>query len=163
MVIFLDTDTTPLSILQGLSANFNQPMASFVKPIQDFRPGQKVLRTDIRYVASTGQEVPLCGHGSLAAAKAIVSLPEFIGQGIEEVQLKTTKGITVTIRVVGELLEMELPAAQKLLPVEDSKEEKIRALVNKAFGRDVKVNKIMTGGEGFEIGEYLVPERCAAR
>lgn len=153
-IIFLDTDNVPFDVLAGISRNFNQPMATFVKPIEPLTPGQTTIHTPVRWVTATGKEVELCGHGSLAAAKAILSLPDIAGAGITEIQFQSTSRGIVRVNVVeGGLLEMVLPAGLTT-PVSSEEEQRISSIVNRAFGREVKVNYVARGADDFEYGEY---------
>ena len=87
-VVFLpeafDTFTSnfPEGILQIIAKNFNQPIISFLAPLPTATQNQnasggEVGEADyaIRWFTSD-QEVPLCGHGTLAAARAILSKPD---------------------------------------------------------------------------------------
>ncbi|KAF5323492.1 hypothetical protein D9611_005521 [Ephemerocybe angulata] len=149
-VIFLDPLATPQKTLHGLALNFNAPMAAFVKPVEALQPGQTTIQTDIRFVTITGTSPALCGHGALAAAKALLACPNITGKGIAEIQFRTLNDqiITVWVRDAG-FLELELPSSSATsLPKEE--EERIRALVNRAWGRDVKVNHIAAGEGNFK-------------
>ncbi|KAJ2935393.1 hypothetical protein H1R20_g1701, partial [Candolleomyces eurysporus] len=149
-IIFLDVDTVSFDVLRGIARNFNQPMAVFVKPIEPLKPGQTTIHTSVRFVTVAGNEVELCGHGSMAAAKALLSSPDVAGAGITEIQLQTkTRGIVRVNVVAGGLLEMVLPVGLTE-PVSSEDEQRVASTVNRAFGRDVKIKHIARGGEGFE-------------
>jgi predicted PhzF superfamily epimerase YddE/YHI9 len=154
LVVFLDPATVPFKTLHGISLNFNQPMACFVKPFGALEAGQTEIHTDIQFVPVTGKDVGLCGHGSLASAKAILSLPEYKEKGIEAIHFRTVNNRgTITVRVLGEdRLEVELPASPPV-PVSSEAKERIADVVNRAFSREVKINSILEGGETFKHGQ----------
>ena len=90
-VVFLpeafDTFTSnfPEGILQSIAKNFNQPITSFLAPLptatnplqNQNANGGEVGEADyaIRWFTAD-REIPLCGHGALAAARAILSKPD---------------------------------------------------------------------------------------
>lgn len=156
LIVFLDPATVPFNVLHGISANFNQPMGCFVKPFAPLEPGQTEIHTDIQFVPVTGKDVGICGHGSLAAGKAILSLPEYKGKGIKAIHFRTVNNRgTITVRVLeGDRLEVELPASPPV-PVSPEAKERVSALVNRAFGREVKINNVLEGGETFKHSEFL--------
>ncbi|KAG2022749.1 hypothetical protein CC2G_000476 [Coprinopsis cinerea AmutBmut pab1-1] len=144
-IVFIDTDVD-LSILRGLSKNFNQPMGTFVKPPVQPAKGEKVVSTEIRYVTTTGLEAPVCGHATLAASKAILSLPGFSDAGIQECRFRTRTAGVISVKVLDDgFFELELPSA---CPEEVSREEigRITAIVRRAFKRDLNVVGVRHGG-----------------
>jgi len=146
-IVFIHLDT-PDDVLRGLSANFNQPMTAFVsKPSE---PG-KIVHARIRYVTATGVEVALCGHATLCATAAIRALPSY--ECVEEVHFETVIGKTlVPVKLVDAaqgLLELGLPSAP-LLPVAQTEEDRISALLDRAFGKKVAITAIRVGGPQWE-------------
>src|ERR1700679_2357842 len=71
-VVFLDPHL-PLDVLGKIARNFNQPVTSVVSSTSDTSDNDKTIMRHIRYMASNGKEleVPICGHATLAAAKAL--------------------------------------------------------------------------------------------
>ncbi|KAJ3513115.1 hypothetical protein NMY22_g15138 [Coprinellus aureogranulatus] len=125
-------------------------MGCFVKPFPALEAGQTEIHTDIQFVPVTGKDVAICGHGSLAAAKAILSSPEYKEKGIQAIHFRTVnnRGV-ITVRVIGELLEVELPASPPV-PVSREVKERISSIIDRAFGREVKINSVSEGGESFK-------------
>jgi len=146
-VVFVDLDT-PDEVLRGLSRNLNQPITAFVsKPSE---PG-RIVHAQIRYVAATGVDIALCGHATLCVTAAIRALPSY--DCAEEVRFETVVGKTVVpVKVVDEaqgLLELGLPSAS-LQTLAKSEEDRISALLERAFGKKVEVIAIRAGGPPFE-------------
>ena len=161
VVVFLNLTETPLHVLQGLAKNFNQPMVAFVQPptAQSFRANGTV-RTAIRYITFTGAEVGLCGHASLCAATAILTLPEYQNLSRGSVGLVEFEALmakrTVPVRVLEDgYLELGLPVAP---PVKPSEEERgrVEAFVQRAFhtpgGWEVKIKEVLVGSGEFKHG-----------
>ena len=153
--VFLDTSKEPLEVLQGISKNFNQPMTTFVTPLsRQLRLGETVVAADVRFVTVTGVEVPICGHGSLAAAKALLGLPREASLEIKEIRFNTIKGVVITIKVLPTgFLEMELPAAV-LEPLPVDEHQRIVDIMNEAFGRELKINNVVRGAGNFSHGAF---------
>jgi hypothetical protein len=81
-VVFLPSPGTSFSTekLQAIAKNLNQPITNFVSPLPEPRadePRDIGPQADfaIRWF-TVEQEVPLCGHGTLATAKAIFATPD---------------------------------------------------------------------------------------
>ena len=101
-------------------------MVVFLTPTStaDNKPG--VVSFDVQYFIPT-QEVPLCGHGTIAAIKIVLdsakNLPEF-GQGsqfpafaspeIHTVEFTTVKGLVVSARHGRRGLVRNRPSSRKL-------------------------------------------------
>lgn len=132
-VAFLDKDL-PADVLSKIAVNFNQPIACFVSGPQ--HPGQgETAVFSIRWFSNNGHAVPICGHGTMAAAKAIFERGLVSDKvGVIEIQLPST-------------------LVEELAPPE---QERISASVRRAFGKDVAINFIGRGGKGFEV--YVLVE-----
>jgi len=146
-IVFLDT-SLPLEELGKIARNLNQPILVVVSP--DSLPSEHDLKVECRslrfLLSKDDREVPICGHGTLAAAKAVFDLPELAASGKEIIHFKTLYGHTLeATKTKDGWIEIAIPST---VPGEiDANERKrLKAFVDRAFGRDVKVNDIKTGG-----------------
>jgi PhzF family phenazine biosynthesis protein len=156
-IAFVDLENTEPSVLQKLSGNFNQPMAAFISAPVSPEPG--IVTTEVRYFTPSGTEVPLCGHATIAATAAILSLPEFKEASLpaRQIRFKTlAKGQWVSVDVLdGGWLEIQLPTAEATsLPKEDVAEH--AAMFRAAFKKDLKIVDIKTGGEKYPYSKPSV-------
>lgn len=72
-VCFLEDETTQLlhsKGLQAIAAELNQPATCFVNTMQQDQKFNTASRFAVRWFTPVA-ELPLCGHGTLAAAAAI--------------------------------------------------------------------------------------------
>lgn len=152
----MDLANTELSVLQKLSGNFNQPMTSFISAPTSPEPG--IVSVDVRYFTHTGTEVPLCGHATIAATAAILSLPEFkeASVPVRQARFKTLTRGWVTVDILeGGWLEIQLPTAEAAsVPKEDMAEH--AAMIRAAFKRDLTILDMKTGGEDYPYSTCLV-------
>ncbi|KAF8226325.1 Diaminopimelate epimerase-like protein [Tricholoma matsutake] len=153
-VVFLDR-SLPTDTLAGIARNFNQPMTTFLFPTPLVSKSDTVAAFGVRWF-TPNLETPLCGHATLAAAKAVFERPNLVPGVVDTIELHTVKGEVVSARKVEEgFIEIQLPAAT----VEEvSLDQKTRysEILAKAFGRQVVVNYVGKGGRGFEY--YLLVE-----
>ncbi|KAG5351806.1 hypothetical protein C0989_004843 [Termitomyces sp. Mn162] len=89
-VVFTDLNQSE-EIFKNIAQNFNQPITAFVSyqpltPSAD-RPS-KAVAFSVRWYTASRTEVPLCGHGTLAAAKGIFERAD-VAQDTEIVELHT--------------------------------------------------------------------------
>jgi predicted PhzF superfamily epimerase YddE/YHI9 len=144
-VVFMDL-TRPLDVYKNIAHNFNQPITTFLSPL---RRSKTCLAFNIRWFAPNGEELPLCGHGALAAARTIFE-SSLVKRQIAVLEFHTTSGRIVTARKCEKgLVEICLISAET---VEVSAQERLRLqeVLNRTFGRQVAVNHIARGGEGYE-------------
>ena len=146
-IVFLDTSLA-LEELGKIARNLNQPMLVVVSPHSvPSEHDPKVECRSLRFILPKGDyEVPICGHGTLAAAKAVFDLPELAASGKEIIHFKNSYGNTLeATKTKDGWIEIAIPSA---VPGEIDVDEKrrLKAFVDRAFGRDVKVNDIKTGG-----------------
>ncbi|KAH6913609.1 hypothetical protein BKA70DRAFT_726398 [Coprinopsis sp. MPI-PUGE-AT-0042] len=156
-VVFLDPVKTPLNVLQGLAKNFNQPMVAFVRPPTEESFTDNRVRTTVRYMSHSGDDIALCGHASICAAAAILALPEF--QNLSDIKVKLVEfetflgNRTVPVRVLENgQFELGLPLAPPIKPSADER-QRIETFVQHAFrnsGREIKIVDVMVGPQGFE-------------
>lgn len=158
-VVFLDA-TSPTDILGKISQNFNQPITAFISPDPAPSADPQVLKYLIRFYVSNGTEIPICGHGTLAASKLIFSTPATQAANVHTIQYtagELTGGATlIATKWENDFIQIDLPST---VPGHISDEEKARLKthVDKAFGRDVRIIDIKTGGKVYEqCGSSLV-------
>jgi hypothetical protein len=84
-VVFLPSTGTsyPTEWLQAITKNLNQPITAFLSPLPE--PATAVTDTDVKADFAirwftVEAEIPLCGHGTLAASQAIFAAPDLAGQ-----------------------------------------------------------------------------------
>jgi len=163
-VAFVDV-SLPLEYLGGLSANFNQPMLCCVSPTSLPSDDNKIVVRNIRFVVSNGKEVPICGHGTLAAAKALFEQPEVVASEAHTIHFKNPNGDTLkAVKLEDGFIEIELPSSVPGV-LSDEEKTKLKTFVDKAFGRAVVINDIKTGGKVYEpyvLYELDEKERLAA-
>jgi len=148
-VVFIDL-SLPLEYLGGLAANFNQPMLGCVSPTPLPSDDKRILVRRIRFFVPNGTEVPICGHATLAAAKVLFEQPAVIATGAHTIHFKTTNGDTLkAVKLEDGFIEIDIPCADPAVLSDDEK-TKLKASVDKAFGRNVVIHDIKTGGELYE-------------
>ncbi|KAJ7492096.1 hypothetical protein FB451DRAFT_1216961 [Mycena latifolia] len=157
-VVFIDDDTLETSTLTKIAANFNQPITSVVGPqIPSADADATVAAFRIRWFTASAHEVPLCGHGTMAAARAIFARG-LVADSVETIEFHTASAGVMRARKVGaEGIQIRLPAGT-LAAVSAEEVPKITAALGKAFGRDVSVKYIGAGSKGEGFTSYLVVE-----
>jgi PhzF family phenazine biosynthesis protein len=147
-VVFLQDDDLDTATLKKMAENFNQPITSIV---YGPRPSSnaKVARFSIRWFSPL-IEVPLCGHGTIAAAKAVLERPGMVHEDVESIEFETKAGIVMRAKKVeGGMLEIQLPSAE-IQDVSDEERSQLTRMLEKAFGRKLAINYVGKGGTGFE-------------
>ncbi len=158
-IVFLDP-SLPTETLGKIAQNFNQPILVVVSPTslptEDGDP--KVETRSIRFFTPIGgnKEPPICGHGLVAAAKTVFDLPEIIDAGKEVIRFKNRFGDTLEATKLDDgWIEIKIPSGVPgVLDEEDKK--RLKGHVDKAFGRDVRVKDIKTGGSVYSYCAYPV-------
>ncbi|KAG6896374.1 hypothetical protein C0992_008743 [Termitomyces sp. T32_za158] len=149
-VVFTDL-SQPEKTFEDIAQNLNQPITAFVsdQPLPRSPDRPSCVAFSVRWYTASRTEVPLCGHGTLAAAKAIFERTD-VAQDTKIVELHTlTRGVFTAIRRPGGLFQIEMPAAEtQQVPPEEF--TRISKILNEASGRELKIEFIATGGEGFE-------------
>ncbi|KAJ7664949.1 hypothetical protein B0H17DRAFT_1211099 [Mycena rosella] len=152
-VVFID-DKLETDTLMKIAANLNQPMASIVGP-QIPSADEKVAAFSIRWFTATSHEVDLCGHATMAAARAVFER-RLVEDSVEVIEFHTATGGVMKARKVGaDAIEIRLPTGA-VAEVPSAEIPKVTAALAKGFGRDVAIKYIGAGGKGFE--SYLVVE-----
>ena len=164
-IVFLDPHL-PLDVLGKIARNFNQPVTSIVSPTSDASDNDKTITRHIRYMVSNGNELPICGHGTLAAAKVLFMQLGPGQENVDTIHFRCLSGARlVAIKREDGFIEIECPSG---VPVNVSSEEETRltSFVNKAFGREVLINSIRRGGPGayhhckYIQGYLMIIVRC---
>ncbi|GLB35775.1 putative phenazine biosynthesis-like protein [Lyophyllum shimeji] len=151
-VVFLDM-ATPIDTLEQIAVNLNQPIVSFVSASPLPSPAPKTVAFDVRWFIVNKEEVPLCGHGTLAAAKAVFDRDD-VPKDTEVIEFHTrTRGIMTARRLPGGFIEIELPSG-KSVDVSAAEHARISKVVTRAIGREVTIDRIQSGVDAFE--HYLL-------
>jgi predicted PhzF superfamily epimerase YddE/YHI9 len=157
-VVFLDLNL-PTATFAGIARNLNQPMTAFLSATPLPSGNEKVAAFGVRWFTSFDWESPICGHASLAAARAVFDRSDLVSEKVEIIELHTlTHGIVTARKAEGGFIEIQLPAGD-LEEVSPSEKVKLSEVLAKAFGRTVAINYIGKGGKGFEhckmLNEYM--------
>ncbi|GLB43523.1 putative epimerase, PhzC PhzF homolog [Lyophyllum shimeji] len=151
-VVFIDM-TTPVDTFKQIATNFNEPITCFVSATPLPSNAQKTVAFNVRWFTVNKSETPLCGHGTLAAAKAVFDKDD-VPKDTELIEFHTlTRGVMKARRLLGGFIEIELPSGKT---VDVSAEEHARnsRLVNRAIGKEVAIDRILAGVDAFE--SYLL-------
>ncbi|KAG5647673.1 hypothetical protein DXG03_008396 [Asterophora parasitica] len=152
-VVFTDMSLSKDTFMD-VAQNLNQPVTAFLSASPLPSREAKTVAFSVRWFTSSRQELPLCGHGTIAAAKAVFSRDN-VTKDVEILKFHTlTRGIMTARRRQGGFIEIELPSTNV---VDASPEEyaRLSALVLRAAEGAV-IKHIATGGKGFEAYEKKV-------
>ncbi|KAH8835618.1 hypothetical protein DL96DRAFT_1731713 [Flagelloscypha sp. PMI_526] len=157
-LIVFDALHLPEETFREIARLYQQPMTSFVGPVS-ISEDEKIAQVSIRWFTTPGPEAALCGHGTLAAAVALIQTGK-VGPKVEEILFFNDGVMKLAVRPrEGGIMELELPASP-LVPLSAEKEQKARDAANKAFGRNLDIKFVGTGVSGgfplfvvFELGE----------
>lgn len=146
-------DAKPSDETLGVIAlNFTQPMITYISsplPSTD----NNTTAFDVRWFTPVGKEVPLCGHGTIAAAGAIWDEHGMVPEDVDTLEFHAASGAMLKVhRGDGRWYEIHLPAGD-VEPVSEAEWAHLAGLVSKAMGKEVHVRFIGKGGKGFE---YMV-------
>ncbi|KAF9486338.1 Diaminopimelate epimerase-like protein [Pholiota conissans] len=154
-VIHLNPSHSP-EFLGQIAKNLNQPVLSVLSTERIPSDDDKTLIYGIKYFAPNGKPIPLCGHGTLAATKFLLSSPEVQAKGIQDIHFITDSGVMVkAVQLDDEFIEIEIPTAAPT-SVSAFEKERLKVFVDKAFGRDVVIHDIKAGNNGYE--HYVLVE-----
>lgn len=156
----------PDATLQTIAVNFNQPMTVFISPLvqhdstadQFTSPGTmtKMARFGIRWFTPE-IEVPLCGHGTIAAAASVFRSADGAGaEDVTEIRFEATSGKFLVARKVEEdsiEIDLDSETSEELSVEEDIK---IRGVLAKALGKNVPVK--YTGHGAGHLKQYALIE-----
>lgn len=146
-VVFLDPYSLSLEKQGKIAQNLNQPVITFVSPMSLPSDDDEIEVRNIRFFAPVGKEIPICGHATLAAGKAIFGMPEIVARGVHTILFNTPSGeALIAAKLDDGFVQIRLPAT---IPGSVSVEEKakLKPFVDKAFGRDVTIKDIKNGGK----------------
>ncbi|KAG6829109.1 hypothetical protein H0H92_005651 [Tricholoma furcatifolium] len=149
-VVFTDL-TQPEDVFKNTAQNLNQPITAFVSsaPLSLSTCNPKSVAFSVRWYTPSRDETPLCGHGTLAAAKAIFERSD-VAPDVEVVELHThARGVVKAIKREGGSLEIQLPAL-KSQQVFGEEFIRLSKVLNETSGRELAIEHIATGGKGFE-------------
>ena len=142
----------PNTTLQTIATNFNQPITVFVAPLapgeDNVDPSSWATTTTFGIRWFTPEiEVPLCGHGTLAAAAAVF---RDVGRGAEDataIRFQATSGkFLIAHKVEEDRIEIDLDSEMSVaLSMEE--DIKVRGVLTKALGKDVPVRYTGRGAE----------------
>ncbi|KAG6816315.1 hypothetical protein H0H87_007001 [Tephrocybe sp. NHM501043] len=151
-VVFTDL-SQPEEVFKNISQNLNQPITAFVSahplPSSSLSNKERSIAFSVRWFTASRDEAALCGHGTLAAAKAIFERTD-IAANMEIVELHTiTHGVVMAAKRGDGLIEIEFPAT-KTQEVSREVFTRVSRVLNEASGKELKIDHIATGGEGFK-------------
>ncbi|KDQ63144.1 hypothetical protein JAAARDRAFT_168655 [Jaapia argillacea MUCL 33604] len=155
-VVVLSEGLEP-ELLQQMARNLNQPAAAFIwSSTTDVAQDVDTAAFHIRWF-TVEEEIPLCGHGTMAASKVIFDSPTLSAGNVSVIKFQTRTGGTVTAKKVdGGQIEISLPSTT-LRALGSEEEKRVRAVITRALGKEsVSINYMAAGGEGF--GRYLMIE-----
>ena len=148
-VAFLDPHL-PLDVLGKIAKNFNQPVTSIVSTTSDNTSdnNDKTITRQIRYMLSNGNELAICGHGTLAAAKVLFTQLGPGQENVDTIHFQCVSGARlVATKLEDGFIEIEFPSGV-LVNVSSEEETRLTSFINKAFGREVLIKSIRCGGPG---------------
>ena len=149
-VVFMDL-TRPTDVYKNIAHDFNQPITTFLAPLS--LEHKDKLAFNIRWFTPNPQELQLCGHGTLAAAKIVFES----NREIDELEFHTLSGSILTARKCeGGFIELYLKPAEEV-SVSLEEQSRLHSVLARTFGREVAVNYIGCGGEGYEHCNILLP------
>lgn len=144
------SESASIETLGEYAKNFNQPMLSVVSPSPLPSDRAKTLLRSVRFFASNGKPVPICGHGLLVASKLVFASPEAVACGADTILFENAHDQTLgAFKHDDGSVAIEIPAA---VPgtVSDEDKARIKATVHKAFSREVKIDDIVNGGDVYD-------------
>ncbi|TFK53629.1 Diaminopimelate epimerase-like protein [Heliocybe sulcata] len=133
--------------MNKIARNFNQTMTAFVA-------GGTVegdeASFDIKWFNGT-QEWAICGHATIAALKAIRSTEGMVPASIKTYRFRRRAGsdLTIVVLVEDEQFEMTIPATE-VTEITGEEASRLRAIYERAFGKQLSVRFIGRGGPGFD-------------
>jgi len=139
----------PDTTLQSIAANFNQPVTVFIAPHETSDASETTATFGIRWF-SPEMELPLCGHGTLAAGAAVFRGAAKGARAPTAIRFEARTGKVLFARQVeDDRVEIDLDAgrAEALVGAEDAQ---LREVLARALGKDVPVKYIGRGMDHLE-------------
>lgn len=148
------SDTT----LKAIARELNLPTSVFISHIDGTEGDGGPPTFGIRWITPTGMELPLCGHGTLAAARALFADPSLIPAHHEVINFIFSSGELLARRIQGKI-ELVFPSGD-LTPITDAiLQAKVQDVVRRAFGGDGNLRVKFAGhGQGPSFGHLVVVE-----
>ena len=153
----------PDETLQTIAANFNQPITVFITRLASDEntvdPSESYTTTTSRFGIrwfTTELEVPLCGHGTLAAAATVFRGAYGGTEGLSAIRFEATSGRFLIARKVEEdriEIDLDSETSEALSTEEDVK---LRGILTKALGKNVPVK--YTGRGAGHLDMYALVE-----
>ncbi|KAG8992622.1 hypothetical protein FRB93_002354 [Tulasnella sp. JGI-2019a] len=139
-VVILPTSTTlPDSLAQNIATEFNLSETAFVIPKEPGSNDKDGIGTAhsqtyaLRWFTPRN-EVPLCGHATLATARVLFADRSLVPESATSLRFESLSGVLTADRVPGtRMIELDFPAA-KLVGVDSEEKEKVARIVNEAVG-----------------------------
>ncbi|KZP30679.1 Diaminopimelate epimerase-like protein [Athelia psychrophila] len=153
VIIVPSTITLTDTKMQAIGKDLVQPMCAFVSPPCADTGGDYGIRW-----FNTENELPMCLHATLAAAKAVWSSPGQFDAAVDVLKFRTAFGAVVSAsRQGGEggAIEITFPDAPTVQIAHDSPEgAKIRDVISKAFGAQETGEELEVRYMGHGTGQY---------
>jgi predicted PhzF superfamily epimerase YddE/YHI9 len=152
-----------------VSANWGQPITTWVIPRREQPIGTEAKHDgivtelpahargfNIRYFTLTS-EIPLCGHATLCAAGVIFGDPARVPPEVKELHFFAETQKIIARRAEEDRVEILLPLGRLTdFAADDAREAKLREVVARAVGEDVKVVHASVGQD--HLNSYTVIE-----
>lgn len=146
-VVFLDLNVPP-DALGTIARKLNQPVTSFVSPSPLPSRDPRYNTFGIRWFTSKGIEMDFCGHGTLAAAKAIFERSDLVGEEVDTLRFRTlTRGDVTAWRLIGGSVAIRLPSVNQAEVTGDER-TRLSQMVISALGKDNLVINYIGKGLG---------------
>lgn len=147
----------PDPTLKSIARELNLPTSVFITQLDDAE-NATAPTFGIRRITPIGMDLPLCGHGTLAAVRVLFSDSTLVPPQHDVVHLNYASG-TVSARRVGEKIELVFPSGD-IAPITDvDLKAKIEQVARRAFGGNENVNVRFAGsGQGVSFNHLLVVE-----
>ncbi|THH13978.1 hypothetical protein EW146_g6303 [Bondarzewia mesenterica] len=140
--------------LLTIAKNLNQPITTFVSPAAAlFESAPESATFDTRWFTPC-REVPMCGHGTLAAAQAILTQGSLVSQSVTTLRFVSSKGrVAVARRVEDSKIEIALDAGS-VTEVTGADAAKLRTVLARALGEDIEIR--FTGRGDSNYAQYVL-------
>ena len=140
--------------LRLIAREFNLSETAFVTPKES--RGSGIPTFNLRWFTPK-DEVPICGHATLASAHALFSTSSFVPSDTSTLHFETLSGTLTAKRVKGSKIELEFPAGIAK-EVDDALYQKTKRVVNVAFGGKQHNVAFVGVGEGASFKKYMLIE-----
>ncbi|KAJ7482018.1 hypothetical protein FB451DRAFT_1085706 [Mycena latifolia] len=154
-IVFLKDEMPSNRVLGKIKDNFNQPIVVFISPPKSDTPKKESVAVfGIRWYGPW-DEVPICGHGTLAATEAIFRRLDPADK-ITTLEFQSLSGLLTAHREPDNKITMSFPAGTTI-PASKEETQGVEAIFGRAVGKDsVAINYVGHGGPGFK--NYMLVE-----